>query len=82
MEIIINLTDSEYKALSYVAVDPQEWIQNAASARANAAMQEIFQIETLKAISDPNVKSIPADIDSVVLASDLPSAADRARLDK
>jgi hypothetical protein len=77
MEITITLTDAEFKALAYVAVDPQDWIQNAASARAIAGMEEIFQAEVAAALANPKTKSIPADRETVVLASTLPSAAER-----
>jgi hypothetical protein len=77
MEIKITLTDAEYKALAYVAVDPIDWVQNAAQARAMAAMEEIFQEEVRVALADPNTTSIPADREAVVLASMLPSAAER-----
>jgi len=77
MEITITLTDAEYKALAHVAVDPQDWVQNAASARALIGMEEIFQTEVAAALADPKTKSIPADREAVVLASTLPNAAER-----
>lgn len=77
MKITITLTEAEYKALAYVAFDPQEWVQNAATARAIAGMEEMFQAEVQAALADPNTKSIPADREAVVLASTLPSAAER-----
>lgn len=77
VEIKINLSDAELKALAYVAVDPQEWIQNAASARSASAMEELFQDELKRMLQDPTVKNIPADREAVVLASNLPSAAER-----
>jgi hypothetical protein len=80
MEISIILTEAEYKALSYVAVDPIDWVQNAAQARAMAAMEEIFQEEVKAALADPNTTSIPTDREAVVLASTLPSAAERQEL--
>jgi hypothetical protein len=77
MEITITLTDAEYKALAYVALDPTDWVQNAAQARAIAAMEEIFQEEVKAALANPKTKTIPADREAVVLASMLPSAAER-----
>jgi hypothetical protein len=77
MEITITLTEAEHKALAYVAVDPIDWVQNASKARAMAAMEEIFQEEIKIALADPNVTSISADREAVVLASTLPSAAER-----
>jgi hypothetical protein len=77
MEIKITLTEAEHKALAYVALDPVDWVQNAAQARAMAAMEEIFQEAVRVALADPNTTSIPADREAVVLASTLPSAAER-----
>lgn len=77
MEIKITLTEAEYKALAYAALDPVDWVQNAAQARAMAAMEEIFQEAVRVALADPNTTSIPADREAVVLASTLPSAAER-----
>lgn len=77
MEYIITLNEAEVKALSHVAVDPHEWIQNAASERARVAMEEIFQSEVQKMISDPAITEIPADREVVVLAADIVSAAER-----
>lgn len=77
MEITITLSEAEYKALAYVAADPQDWVQNAATARAKTAMEEIFQLEVKRMLDDPNTTEIPADRESVVMASTLLSAAER-----
>jgi hypothetical protein len=77
MQITIELTEAEYKGLAYVAVDPAEWVQNAATVRAKAGMEELFQAEVEAALANPATKSIPADREAVVLASTLPSASER-----
>ncbi len=77
MEITITLTEAETKALAYVAFDPQEWAENAVKERARIAMEEIFQTEAQRMLADPNVTSIPADREAVVLAADIKSAAER-----
>jgi hypothetical protein len=77
MKYEINLTEAQDKALSYVAFDPKEWIQNAASERARIAMEEIFQAEVARMLADPSVTQIPADREAVVLAADIVSAKDR-----
>jgi hypothetical protein len=77
MEYTITLTDAEEKALSYVAYDPQEWIQNAASERARLAMEEIFQLEVARMLADPSITEIPADREAVVLAANIESAKER-----
>jgi hypothetical protein len=77
MEITITLTEAEAKALAYIAADPQEWAENALKDRARIAMDEIFQIEVARMLADPNTTEIPADRETVVLTSTLPSAAER-----
>jgi hypothetical protein len=77
MEIIITLTEAEAKALSYVAYSPQEWADNAVHERARIAMDEIFQMEVQRMLSDPATTEIPADREAVVLAAEIQSAAER-----
>jgi hypothetical protein len=77
MEITITLTEAEAKALAYVALSPQEWAENAVHERARIAIEEIFQLEVQRMLADPNTTEIPADREAVVLASTLPSAAER-----
>lgn len=77
MEITITLTEAQTKALAYVAVDPELWIRNAVEARCISAMEEIFQLEVQRMLADPNTTEIPADREAVVLAANLPSAAER-----
>ena len=73
----LTLTDAQLKALAYVAVDPQDWIENAVYERCRLAMEEIFTTEVTRMISDPSITEIPADREAVVLAADIKSAAER-----
>ena len=77
MKYEIELSEAQDKALSYVAYDPKEWIQNAASERARIAMEEIFQLEVARMLADPTITEIPADRETVVLAADIQSAKER-----
>lgn len=76
-DITITLTDEEYKALAWVAVDPVEWVTNFTKNRSAAAMQEIYVMEVQRMNSDPDITHIPADPAEVVRDADLTSAADR-----
>jgi len=73
----ITLTDAELKALSFVAYDPQDWIDNAVHERCRLAMEEIFTAEVGRMMADPNIASIPADSEQVVLGADIKSAKER-----
>lgn len=42
----IKTTPEQEKAMSYIALDPQEWIQNAWDNRARQAMDEIVETYT------------------------------------
>jgi hypothetical protein len=75
--ITIELTDAEYKALAYVAVDPVEWVTNFTKVRCAAAAQEVYVSEIARLNADPNVESIPADPAEVLRNAPLVSAAER-----
>jgi len=44
MDYTITLTEAEDLALQYVAADPQDWIDNAATNRARIAIDEICDL--------------------------------------
>jgi hypothetical protein len=77
MNIKIELTAAQEKALAYVAASPQEWAENAVYNRCRQAIDEIYAAEVARMTADPDITSIPADKDAVVLAADIQSAADR-----
>ena len=73
----IELTDAEVKAMEYVAVSVQDWADNALKNRARQAMDEIYDAEVARMTNDPEVTSIPADKEAVVLAAEVKSVATR-----
>ena len=73
----IELTDAEVKAMEYVAVSVQDWADNALKNRARQAMDEIYDAEVARMTADPEVTSIPADKEAVVLAAEVKSVATR-----
>jgi hypothetical protein len=72
-----TLTDSEKKAMEYIAVSVQDWADNALQNRARIAIDEIYNAEVARMTADPDITTIPADKDAVVLAADIKSAATR-----
>ena len=46
MDYTITITDTEKIGLEWVAVDPREWIRNAASGRSQLAIAKILQLNT------------------------------------
>tara|TARA_B110000908_G_C9911593_1_gene295625 strand:- start:53 stop:313 length:261 start_codon:yes stop_codon:yes gene_type:complete len=77
MNITIELTETQEKALAYVALSPQEWAENVVHNRCRQAIDEIYNMEVARMTADPDITSIPADKDAVVLAADIQSVAER-----
>lgn len=74
LKFTITLTDVEEAALKHVMDDPAWWTQNAISERARLAIIEIVERETARMIADPDIESIPASTDEIVLNAELPEA--------
>ena len=73
----VSITDAEKKALEYIALSVQGWLDNAVDNRARIAIDEIYNSEVARMTADPSITSIPADKDQVVLDADIKSAATR-----
>jgi hypothetical protein len=65
MEYTITLTEAEDKALSYVALSQQDWIDNAVHERCRVAIDEIVKICVEKCL-ETNIQ-IPGSKDDMVL---------------
>jgi len=77
VNIMVTITDEEMRALAYVAVDPQEWVENFVKNRAAAAMQEIYEAEIARMLADPTITTMPASKEAVIAAANIKSAAER-----
>lgn len=73
----VTINDAQQKAFEYVAADPQEWVRNLVHERCRMAIEEICAMEIARMQADPNVTSIPADKEQIVLNADILSAAQR-----
>lgn len=75
--ITVELTDTQYKALGCVALNPEEYIQNYASVRSDKAIKDISQkIIEEKIDSGESIPSSREEIimsDEVVMLKDLPA---------
>lgn len=77
----ITLTDAEDKALSTIAFDQNEWIQNAVHNRCRIAIEEIVQSEVQRKLAAG--ESITGSKEDIVLAADVETAVERqARLEE
>jgi hypothetical protein len=71
----ITLTDAEDKALGYIAVSQQEWIDNAVHNRCRIAIDEIVNAEVEKKLAAG--ETISGSKEDIVNAADIKSAAER-----
>lgn len=71
----IVLSDAEKKALEYVALTADGWIQNAVHERCRLAIEEMVQ-EEIKRKMDAG-EPIVGTKEEIVMASTLPTAQDR-----
>jgi len=71
----ITLTDAEDKALGYVAVSQQDWIDNAVHNRCRIAIDEIVNAEVEKKLAAG--ETISGSKEDIVNAADIKSAAER-----
>lgn len=62
--ISIELTETEEKALSVIALSPQEWAENAVKNRARVAIDEIVQVCVAKCLE--HQIQIPGSKDEMV----------------
>ena len=62
--ITIEITDSEFKALEYIAVDPNNWINQLAQHRAFVATSDIVSLVTEHCLD--NSISIPGTREAMI----------------
>lgn len=63
----INLTETEELAMKYIALDVNDWIQNAVHERARIAIEEIVQFAVQKFLETG--QSIPGSKEEIVAAA-------------
>jgi hypothetical protein len=71
----ITLTDAQDKALSVVAINPQEWIENAVFERCRLSIEEIVNAEVQRKLTAG--ETISGNKEEIVLAANVETAAER-----
>ena len=71
----ITLSDAEDKALGVVALDQNDWIQNAVKERCRIAIEEIVASEVQRKLAAG--EAITGSKDDIVMAANVESAAQR-----
>lgn len=71
----IELSDAEQKAMEYVAVDVNDWIQNAVHNRARIAIDEMVAIHVNEKLTKG--EPISGTKEDIAMKSDLPNAQTR-----
>lgn len=74
IEYKITLTEAEDKALRHVALDPQEWIDNAVHNRCRIAIDEISSKEMQRRLDAG--ETISGTKEDIVLSANIKSAAE------
>lgn len=75
MQYTITLSDAENKALGVVALDQNDWIQNAVHERCRIAIEEIVAAEVQRKLAAG--EPITGTKDDIVMAAQIESAAER-----
>ena len=75
MQYTITLTDAENKALGVVALDQNDWIQNAVHERCRIAIDEIVAAEVQRKLAAG--EPITGTKDDIGMAAQIESAAER-----
>jgi hypothetical protein len=71
----VTLSDAEHKALGFVTVSQQDWIENVVRARCISAIDDIVNIEVQRLLAEG--KPITGSKEDIVLAAEIESAAKR-----
>jgi len=71
----ITLSDAEDKALHFVAMSAQDWIDNAVHERCRVAIEEIVNAEVQRLLSEG--KPIMGSKEDIVMAAPIQLAAER-----
>jgi len=74
----VTLTDAQDKALRWVAVDPQDWIENFVFARCESAIDEIVNNEIKRKLEAG--ETISGSKEDIVMASNIVSAEERSQI--
>jgi hypothetical protein len=71
----VTLSDAEDKALGFVAISQQDWIDNAVHNRCRIAIEEIFIAEAQRISATGG--ELSGTKDDIVMAANIESAAER-----
>lgn len=74
---IVTITDAQDKGFRFNTIDPQEWVENLITNKARQGIDDIYLAEVARMTADPDITTIPADKEQVVLSADVQTAAER-----
>lgn len=75
VQYTITLSDAQNKALGYIAVSQQDWIENAVFERCRVAIDEIVNKEIQKKLAAG--EAITGTKEDIVMAAPIKSAAEK-----
>lgn len=73
-QITIELSDAQYKALSVVALSPEEWAKNAVYVRCQNSIDEIVNAEVQRKLAAG--ETISGSKEDIVMAANVETAAE------
>jgi hypothetical protein len=73
----VELTEVEDKGMSSITASTQDWVENAVKNRARQAIDEIYNNEVARMTADPDISTIPADKNQIVLDADIETATEK-----
>ena len=66
MNITVQISEDEYKAIAEHVISVEDWLQTAISEKSGNCVQRIVSRETQRLLDDPNVDVIPATQDALL----------------
>lgn len=57
--VTLTLTEAQDKAFRFIALCPQDWIQNAVDHRLGTAEEKIWELQCEYCLQNPNISTIP-----------------------
>lgn len=71
------MTDLEAKCLAHIAMNPQDFIENAVRHQIDIARDELVALEKQRMIKDPSITHMPSDPNTIIAQANIISAAER-----
>lgn len=72
MEVLITISEAEWHALNVKSPNPEDMVKRAAQEAITKAYDSVYRNTAAALLDDPNVSTMPASRDEVVLMASIP----------